>query len=289
MNGARSLLFVPATSERKIDRAFDSGADGVIVDLEDAVAADQKQAARDALAAIFARPRVEACVRINAASTAECLRDLMALPLRAIAGVLLPKAESAGEIATVDWVLAQREASEGMARGSVPLMALIESARAVRDVDAIARASPRLRRLAFGAVDLGNDLGTAVEEESVVTHVRIAMACASRAAGLEPPMDAPQLAIHDEARLRAAASLAKAQGFTGKLCIHPAQVAPVNEAFTPDASEVERARRIVAAFEAAEAQGRGAVAVDGIMVDYPVVDRARKTLTNVQRLHSGDA
>ncbi len=289
MNGARSLLFVPATSERKIDRAFASGADGVIVDLEDAVALEQKQAARDALASILATPRAGAYVRINAASTGECLRDLMALPLRAIAGVLLPKAESVEEIASVDWVLAQREAAEGLVRGGVPLMALIESARGVRAIDPIARAAPRLRRLAFGGVDFSNDLGTAVEEESVVSHVRIAMACASRAAGLEPPMDAPQLAIHDEVRLRAAAGLAKAQGFTGKLCIHPAQVAPVNEAFMPDASEIDRARRIVAAFEAAEGQGQGAVAVDGIMVDYPVVERARRTLINANRHHSEDA
>jgi citrate lyase subunit beta/citryl-CoA lyase len=281
---ARSLLFVPATSESKIDRAFAAGADGVIIDLEDAVAASQKEAARQALAAIFAVPRANACVRVNAASTPHCLGDLLALPLPALSTVVLPKVESAAEIDIVDWTLGQREASHGLAAGSVALLALIETAKGLREVDAIARAAPRLRRLAFGAVDFANDLGTAVEEDSVVSAVRLALACASRAAGLEPPIDAPQLAIHDDDRLRAAAVRAKAQGFAGKLCIHPAQIGIVNETFAPTATEVERARRIVAAFDRAEREGVAALSVDGEMVDYPVVERARRTLNLAQSL-----
>jgi citrate lyase subunit beta/citryl-CoA lyase len=278
MTIARSLLFVPATSAGKIERAFGSEADGVIVDLEDSVAASRKAAAREALGPIFESPRRNAYVRINAASTPHCLRDLDALPLAAIAGIVLPKAESACDIETVDWVLTQLELPRDVPAGSVSIFAIIETARGVREIDAIARATPRLRRLLFGAVDLSSDLGTPVEEESVASQARFAIACASRAAGLEPPMDAPQLAIDDDERLRTSARRAKAQGFRGKLCIHPAQIAIVNAAFSPSAAEIERARRIVAAFEEAEKAGRAALVVDGEMVDYPVVERARQLI-----------
>jgi citrate lyase subunit beta/citryl-CoA lyase len=165
-----------------------------------------------------------------------------------------------------------------VATGTVRILAIIETAKGVRDIDAIARATPRLRRLLFGAVDLSRDLGTPVDEESVASQARFAIACASRAAGLEPPMDAPLLAIEDEEHLRASARRAQAQGFRGKLCIHPAQIAIVNAAFSPSAAEVERARNVVAAFEEAEKAGRAALVVDGEMVDYPVVERARQLI-----------
>lgn len=279
MNGVRSLLFVPATSDRKIDRAFSSGADGVIVDLEDAVAASQKQVARDALAGIFTSARAApAYVRINAVSTPHCLRDLEAVPLSAVTGIVVPKVESADELVTVDWVLSQLEAERGLPPGGVGLLALIETARGLSRVNVIAASTPRLRRLAFGAVDFAGDLMTAVEEEAMTSHARFALACASRAASLERPMDAPQLAVHDDERLRAAALRAQAQGFGGKLCIHPAQIAIVHEVFSPTAAEIERAARIVAAFDEAEADGRAALTVDGEMVDYPVVVRARRVL-----------
>jgi citrate lyase subunit beta/citryl-CoA lyase len=284
VTAARSLLFVPATSASKIDRAFAAGADGVIIDLEDAVAVSHKEAAREALTAIFAVPRADACVRVNAVSTPHCLLDLLALPLPAVSTVVLPKVQSAADLAVVDWVLRQRETSCGLAAGSIALLALIETAKGLREVDAIARAAPRLRRLAFGAVDFATDLGTAVEEDSVVSAARVALACASRAAGLEPPIDAPELAMHHDDRLRAAAVRAKAQGFAGKLCIHPAQIGIVNQTFSPTVAEVERARQIVAAFERAEREGVAALSVDGEMVDYPVVERARRTLSLAQPL-----
>ena len=279
MNGARSLLFVPATSQSKIDRAFTSGADGVIVDLEDAVAESQKGAAREALAGIFAAPRTSAAyVRVNAVSTPHCLRDLEAVPLAAMTGIVVPKVESAEALVTVDWVLSQLETERGLPLRGVGLMALIETAKGLSELSRIAASTPRLRRLVFGAVDFASDLMTAVEEETVTSQVRFALACASRAASLERPLDAPQLALHDDARLRAAALRAHAQGFGGKLCIHPAQIAIVHEVFSPTAAEGERAARIVAAFAEAEAEGRAVLTVDGEMVDYPVVERARRVL-----------
>lgn len=276
---ARSLLFVPATSTDKIDKAFAGGADGVIVDLEDAVAHAQKGVAREGLAAMFTRSRaVPGYVRVNAASTEHCLRDLLALPLAGLAGIFLPKVESATDLATVDWVLGQREREAGIEPGTLGVQGMIETARGLRAIDAIAHGSPRLRRLVFGAVDFAADLGTGVEDDAVTVPVRVAIAGASRAAGLEPPLDAPQMAVRDDARLRASAIRARSLGFGGKLCIHPAQVATVNDVFAPTADELAWARRVVTAFDEAEAQGRAALTVDGNMVDYPVVERARRLL-----------
>jgi citrate lyase subunit beta/citryl-CoA lyase len=279
MNDARSLLFVPATSERKIDRAFASNADGVIIDLEDAVAVSQKAAARTMLASILAAPRTcPAYVRVNAASTPYCFHDLMTVPLAAVTAIVVPKVESAADVQTLDWVLCQLERERDLPLRSIGLLAIIETAKGLTAIDAIAGASPRLRRLALGAVDLASDLMTDLDDEAVAAQARFAIARASRSASLERPIDTPLVTLNDEARLRATAMRARAFGFSGKLCIHPAQIAIVNEVFSPTAGELERAARIVAAFEAAEADGRAALSVDGEMVDYPVVERARRTL-----------
>lgn len=283
MSGARSLLFVPANGERKIGKAFGSDADGVILDLEDAVAVSQKPAARETLAATLAamRGRRPAYVRVNAVSTPFGFRDLMALPLRDLAGVLLPKVESAHEAWAADWVLLQLEAEQGMAPRSVPVIAMIETARGLTHIDAIAAATPRVRRLAWGAVDFAHDTNAALGDPALTAQAHFALVRASRNAGLEAPIDAPGIDFSDPERLRADAQRARAMGFSGKLCIHPAQLAIVHEVFRPTADEIERARRIVSAFDAAEAAGSAAIAVDGQMIDYPVVLRARRVLEAV--------
>lgn len=280
MSAPRSLLFVPATSERKVEKAFAGDADGVILDLEDAVAVSQKDAARDTLRATLAgmRGRKSAYVRVNAASTPYCLRDLMALPLGDLAGILLPKVEGAEEAWAVDWMLRGLEGELGLAPRSVPMIAMIETARGLTRIDAIATSTPRVTRLAWGAVDFAHDTDSAPGDREVTAHAHFALVRASRNAGLEAPIDAPGTDFSDLDRLRADAQRARAMGFGGKLCIHPAQVAIVQEAFLPTAEEVARARRIVAAFAAAEAAGSAAIAVDGQMIDYPVVHRARRTL-----------
>ena len=280
MNVPRSLLFVPATSERKVEKAFGGEADGVILDLEDAIAVSQKAVARDTLTATLAamRGRKPAYVRVNAASTPYCLRDLEALPLRELAGILLPKVESGEEAWAVDWTLSQLEALQGLAPRSVPVIAMIETARGLTRIDAIAGATPRVTRLAWGAVDFAHDTDSALGNRDVTAHAHFALVRASRNAGLEAPVDAPGIDFSDMERLRADAQRARAMGFGGKLCIHPAQLAIVHEVFRPSADEIARAQRIVAAFEAAEAAGSAAIAIDGQMIDYPVVHRARRVL-----------
>lgn len=285
MNGARSLLFVPATSERKIERAFESKADGVILDLEDSVAVSQKQNARRALAAILSSSRpLPAYVRVNATSTPHCFQDLLAVTIAGVAGIVVPKVESADEVKTVDWVITQREMERNLPPRSIPMMAIIETAKGLVAVDAIAAASPRLRRLVFGAVDLASDMMIDLDDDAgAAAQARFAIARASRAASLEQPLDTAFIDIHDEQRLRATTLRARALGFSGKACLHPAQIDIVNDVFSPSAEELDRATRIVDAFALAEEQGHAAVSVDGQMVDYPVVERARRTLALAQR------
>ena len=276
----RSLLFVPATSPRKVEKAFAGAADGVILDLEDAVAVAEKPAARRAVIEILAarRPRL-VFVRINALATPFCFDDLLAVASTELDGIMLPKAESAADIGTVDWLLAQLEAKAGKPVGGIELMPILETAKGLTAAAGVARASPRLRRLAFGAVDLALDMELDLDDEAgPMAQARFALALASRQAGLEGPCDTAFVDIADLDRLRASAARARAMGFRGKACIHPAQIEVVNAVFTPGEQELARARRIVTAFEVAEAAGAAAVSVDGIMVDYPVVQQARRLL-----------
>lgn len=283
MISARSLLFVPATSERKIDKAYLSAADGVILDLEDAVAISEKPAARAAIAGIVAKPRRSPTwVRVNGSTTAHCYADILAVCIPGVFGVVLPKAESAEEIRMIDWVMTQLERERELPPGGITLMPIVETARGLEAVAEIAKSSPRLSRLIFGAVDLAADLGVDLEDDAGATaQARFAIACASRAAGIAAPMDTAFTNIQDLDALRATSLRARGLGYRGKCCIHPAQIEVVNAVFTPSAEDIARARRVVAAFDEAERSGLAAVSLDGFMIDYPVADKARQLLASV--------
>lgn len=290
MINARSLLFVPATSERKIDKAYASTADAVIVDLEDAVAVVEKPAARKALAAIVAAPRpLHTWVRVNATTTPFCHQDLPAVCVPGVAGIVLPKVESAEEVRMVDWILTQLEAERNLPPRGILIMGIVETARGLVAVDAIAAASPRLRRLMFGAVDLAADLAIDLGDDTgATTHARFAVACASRAAGLEAPMDTAYTDIPNLDGLRATTERARGLGYRGKSCIHPSQIDVVNEVFTPTTKERAWATRVVDAFADAERQGLAAITLDGQMLDYPVVERARRLLAQANAIRKND-
>lgn len=276
----RSLLFVPATSPHMVEKAFASFADAVIVDLEDAVAVAEKPAARQAAGQFLATRRpLPAFLRVNAVSTPFCFDDLAAAAVAAIDGIVLPKAETAAELAMVDWVLAQFETKAGRPPGSLEIVPIVETARGLAAASAIAAASPRIRRLAFGAVDLALDLDIDIADETgPMAQARFLLALASRQAGLAGPIDTVFPDFRDPEGLKTSALRARAAGFAGKACIHPAQLATVNAVFAPGEAELARAGEIVAAFEAAEAAGAAAVAVGGAMVDYPVYQKARRLL-----------
>jgi citrate lyase subunit beta/citryl-CoA lyase len=278
----RSLLFVPATSPEKAEKAFASAADGVIVDLEDAVAVAEKPRARELAAALLkSRRPTQVYLRVNALTTPFLFDDLATAAAATIDGIVLPKAESARDLAIVDWVLGQWETRLGKPVGGIAVLPILETARGIAAAAEIAQASPRVRQLTFGAVDFALDLDVDIDDESgAVAHARFAIALASRQAGLAAPIDSVFTSIRDLDGLRAAALRARSMGFAGKACIHPAHLATINEVFSPGEAELARAREIVTAFDAAEAAGAAAVSVGGVMVDYPVVEKARRVLAS---------
>jgi citrate lyase subunit beta / citryl-CoA lyase len=260
----RAYLFVPADRPERFAKARASGADAVIVDLEDAVAPDAKPRARDALAAALdeAAPLI---VRVNAAGTPWFDDDLELCRHPGVAAVMLPKA---------DGIDAVCHAFETSFKDVLPI---IESARGIEEARAIARV-PGVTRLAFGSIDLAVDLGIDCAPDGAEAELqpyRAQVVLASRLGGLAAPADGVSIALDDTARLQAAAERARRMGFGAKLCIHPRQIAVVQAAFTPEPARVAWAQRVCAAFAAS---GGAAVAVDGQMIDVPVVERARAVL-----------
>ena len=284
----RSFLFAPGNHSRRVEKAFNVGADAVILDLEDAVATAEKPAARKAVAAALAQPRrCRGYARVNAPSTEFCYADLVAVIGPGIAGVVLPKIESAADLHAMDWLIASLERERGIAVGSLELIPIIETAVGMHRIDRIVQARGlrpyegrwRVRRLAFGAADYAAEVGLAPGlDEAELSDARARVVLASRAAGLEGPLDSPWFHLREADAFSRALERSRRSGFQGRLCIHPDQVQPVNAAYAPSREEIERAERIVAAFDAAEASGAAAIQVDGLMVDYPVVFRARAVL-----------
>lgn len=271
-----TFLFVPATRPERFAKALLSGAGGVIIDLEDAVAAADKLAARSALmagvAALPAEQRARVLVRINAVGTAWHADDVAAaagLVALGVAGVMLPKAERAEDLA----VLAK--ALTGSPEGQCVLVPLVESLAGLDALDDLARA-PHVVRLALGHIDLQVDLGMACgDDESELASVRLALVMASRRAGLASPIDGVTTATGDAARLQRDAARSRRFGFGAKLCIHPAQVAGVHAAFAPTTQELAWSHRVL---EAAHEHGSGAFSLDGRMVDAPVLRIAERNL-----------
>lgn len=278
----RTLLFAPASNERHLAKVFSWGADCAILDLEDAVAASEKVSARAVAAKTLALPhKTQAFVRINGLETRYALADLQAIAINGLYGVVLPMVQGPDHIATADWVLTQLERERGLVEGAIELLPIIETARGLDSVEAIATRSGRVKRLAFGAGDFVNDLGmewTPHEQELLFARSRIAIA--SRAAGLAPPIDTAHVNIADTEGLQRSTRHVRTLGFGGKFCIYPTQVQVVNDVFTPSDDEVRKAQRIVDAFERAEADGKAAIRVDGAFVDYPIVFRASRVLEN---------
>jgi citrate lyase subunit beta/citryl-CoA lyase len=258
----------------------------VILDLEDAVANAQKPAAREPVAAALACPRRGLLyVRVNAAQTEFCHGDLVAVVQPGLDGVILPKVEDAAALAAVDWLLAQLEREAGLPPRSVDLIPIVETARGLRDIDAILAAGTRVRHVAFGAGDFTLDVNMRwSREEDELLYARSNIVTASRAAGIEAPFDTVWVDLQDADGLEASAQTALRLGFQGKMCIHPDQIPIVNRVFTPSAAEVAFAERVVAAFERAEAEGSAAIQLDGKFIDYPIVYRAQRLLQQIEAI-----
>jgi citrate lyase subunit beta/citryl-CoA lyase len=260
MRVPRSYLFVPGDRPERIAKARASGADAVIVDLEDAVAPPNKAAAREATAGAL-DPAQPVVLRINGADTGWFDDDVRLAAHAGVAAVLLPKAASVEAIAAV------------RATAAKPVLALVETAAGMANLAALASA-PGIARLVFGSIDFQFDLDIDDDDQALLAF-RSQLVLASRIANLPSPVDGVTTALDDAARIEQEARRARSLGFGAKLCIHPRQVAIVNAAFSPSAEQIAWARRVV---DAAAAAGGAAVAVDGKMVDAPVLARARRLL-----------
>jgi citrate lyase subunit beta / citryl-CoA lyase len=284
----RSFLFAPGNHARRVEKALSLDADAVILDLEDAVATAEKPATREAVAAALKRPRRGLLyVRVNAVDTEFCYGDLVAVARPGLDGVILPKVESAAGLATIDWLLAQLERDRGMPPGGIDLIPIIETARGLGGLPAILAAGTRVRRVAFGAGDFTLDVNMAwSRDEAELAHARAAIVVASRAAGIEAPLDTVWVDLADRDGLEVSSRAALDFGFQGKMCIHPDQIAVVHRVFTPSESEIGFAERVAAAFVKAEAEGSAAIQLDGKFIDYPIVYRAQRLLRRIAAIRA---
>jgi citrate lyase subunit beta / citryl-CoA lyase len=283
----RSLLFVPADGGSKLDKALASGADAVIVDLEDSIAPERKSAARvsgadflKSVATAANRPRL--MVRVNGLQTGLIDADLDAVVPARPDAIMLPKADGGASVIHADAKLAVREAIAGLSPGSIRIVAIAtETASAMFLAGSYRDASPRLSGLTWGAEDLSAELGAEANRDAggrFLDPYRLARTlCLIGATAAEvPAFDTVTVDFRNTAALRREAEEARRDGFRGKMAIHPAQVPILNEVFTPSADALARARAIIAAFDANP--GKGTVAVEGVMHDRPHLARARQVL-----------
>ena len=280
----RTALFVPGNRLDRVSKALASGADRVVVDLEDAVPLSGKAAARQEVADFLSRsadPRI--IVRVNGLQTPYFEDDISRILAEHPFDLLIPKVQSEEDVHLADRFISRVEKRNSIETGAARILALIETATGVQEIFRIARTRTEPQRLltvVFGAADYTADLGIGMTldgTELLYPRSRLAVAC--RAAGLAAPVDTPfMLDLNDLKALERDARASRQLGFQGKLCIHPNQVGVVNRVFSPSAAQIEEAERIVRAFEASEAAGQGVLVVDGRFVDYPVVVRARRIL-----------
>jgi citrate lyase subunit beta/citryl-CoA lyase len=256
-----SLLFVPGDRPDRFEKAAHSGAHAIVIDLEDAVHPDRKGAARQAATQWLAMGN-PAIVRINAAGTPWHEEDLALIGLPALQALMLPKAEGAQSFALIEQTPCRS------------VIALVETAFGVWNILETA-SRVEVHRLAFGSIDFGLDTG-AIDGSETLSYARSRLVLASAIAGLPGPIDGVSVALDDVTALARDVLAAKGAGFAGKLCIHPKQVAPVNQGFAPDVTELAWARRVVELVE--HVTDSGALQLDGKMIDRPVIERARRLI-----------
>ena len=286
----RTLLFVPGNRQNMIEKARHLPADALVLDLEDSVPISEKASARaqvrDSLAELTQqgaaaggkRKGRKVFVRINSLASGLAEEDLEAVITSDIDGINQPKPAAARDIEEIAAIIERLERERGITAGHIKLIPWVETARGLIHAFDIASASPRVVGIAFGAEDFTLDTGiTRTEDGSELLYPRTMVVIAAKAANVIP-IDTPYNNFRDEAGLINESTLARRLGFEGKCLIHPSQIEPVNSIFRPSPEEVDYARRVVAAFEAAVAQGFGSTSLDGKMIDIPIATRARRLL-----------
>jgi len=277
----RTALYIPGNDPSMILNSGIFGPDSVVLDLEDAVSINEKDSARilvrNALRTVDFGPS-EVVVRINALSTPYGRDDLEAIVCPELDAVRLPKCEQEEDVRELDEILNKLESERGMTRGSVKIMPLIESAMGSYNAVEIARASSRNSAINFGGEDYTSDMGAQrTREGAELLDIRMRILMAARIAGIDA-LDTVFGNVNDEEGLVAETRLIKQLGFDGKSIIHPRQVKPIHQVFTPSEKEINKAKRVIQAIEEAEKRSSGVVALDGRMIDAPVVAKARRVL-----------
>lgn len=286
----RSMLFLPGNTPNIIVNGDALGADNVILDLEDAVSPDQKDAARilvrNAIKAI-GFDNVELTVRINSLDTPYWKDDLEEIVPLSPDLIMPTKVNSAQDVLTLDAAIAGIEKKSGLDVGTVKLIPLIETAQGLENAAAIAAACPRVAAIFLGAEDLTADLRCPrTKEGTEIFYARSRMVSAARAAGVDV-YDTPFTDVNDDEGIVRDAQFARSMGFTGKACISPRHVRAVNEAFSPTQKEIDYAYEVLEAIRQAKEQGRGAISLHGKMIDKPIVLRAEQTIAMAEAIKGG--
>lgn len=284
MNLKRSWMFVPGHRQRMIEKALGLGADAIMLDIEDGVAPGEKDTARKLIGEALGRERLSGSparfVRINAIGHARMDADLEAVVRPGLDGLVLPKVETAEEVLKVEATVREREPALKIERDSVKLLIAIESPKGLLNAPAIAACSPRVVGLMFGAEDFGREMGlpTAREGEARdMLYARSAMAVAASSARVQA-VDGVWVDLKDAEGLRGFARQSRRLGFSGMSLIHPSQIDPINNVFSPTPEEIDYAQQVVQAYEEAVARGDGSISFGGQLIDRPIVERARRAL-----------
>ena len=278
----RTMLYLPGNNPNMLTRGYLFGSDGVVLDLEDAVAMVEKDTARILVSKYLKQGEFGSCyvsVRINGVDTEYWKDDLAAIvPNKRLDGIRVPKVEDAGTVKIIDEELSRLEEKNGLPVGKLTLHCLLETAHGIWNAYEIAKASPRIEAIIPGGEDLRADLKTNRSDDSTeLEWARRMLVFAARAAGVEP-LDTVFPRITDDEGLRKETEFIKQLGFSGKSIIHPHQIKLIHDIFTPTEAEIAKAQKLIAAAKEAAERGQGAVTVDGKMVDIPVVKRAEYTL-----------
>lgn len=284
----RSMLFVPVNVQKYVDKAHERGADAIILDLEDSIAPNDKAAAREMVATaapVVSQSGADVVVRINRPIEL-AVRDIEAVVSSGVEALMVPKLDSAGHVRLLAELVDQVEKKKGVAPGQTKFIAMVETAAAFPRIFEIAAAHPRVVAITLGSEDFASSLGAEPDPE-VLLYPKQQAVLAARAAGIAPMGTIGSVAnFADVEGYRNTIRRSVRFGFEGSACIHPSIVPLLNEGFSPTAEEVDRATRMVAAYEKAYAEGRGSVTFEGKMIDIPIVERAERVIDRARRLEA---
>jgi citrate lyase subunit beta/citryl-CoA lyase len=290
MDLIRSWLFVPGHRQRMIDKAFGLNADAIMLDIEDGVAPNEKDAARKNIAESLGREKAPGSparyVRINAIGHARMDVDLQAVIRPGLEGLVCPKVDTPEEVRQIDAILNDQEPKNNLKKGSVKLLIAIESPRGLLNAPAIAASSARVAGLLFGAEDFGREIGLPTVREGEardLIYARSSMVIAAASSHVQA-VDGVWVDLNDSQGLLGFAKQSRQLGFFGMSCIHPSQVDAINTTFSPTAEEIDYCQKVLQAFEEANAHGDGSIAFGGQLIDRPIVERARRTIDMARSL-----